>query len=299
MNERVRIQNAALMRTLLNTLSDGVYATDLQGNLTFMNAAAELVLGWNEQELIGRPAHDAVTSPQDGNHFVTPRMPHLKVLAGGEASEGVCELNCREGRVVPVEYRARPIMLDGRMNGALVSFQDISARQQAEDDLRNAYTRIQETVAELEFQKNALDQHAIVSITDACGKIIYANDKFVAVSQYTREQLLGEDHRILNSGYHSREFFKQMWMTIAAGNIWHGEVRNRRRDGSFYWVESTIVPFMDEQGQPLRYIAIRTDITDRKNNEIVARLARERLDLALNGSSLALWDFEWWLIVSI
>ncbi len=264
-NERMRVQNAEMTRTLLDTLSDGVYATDLQGGITFMNAAAEEMLGWHEQELIGRAMHEMVQHHlPDGSESPAENSPQLTVILSGEPLDGGSHFVARNGSFIPVEFRSRPIMLEGEIIGALVSFQDISSRQEAENNLRVAYDRLKETLGELEFQKYALDQHAIVSIADRYGKITYANSKFIEISQYSPDELLGQDHRILNSGYHSHEYFTDMWQTITQGQIWHGEVRNRRKDGSFYWVESTIVPFMDEQGKPLRYISIRTDITARK-----------------------------------
>ena len=264
-NESLRVQNAEMTRTLLNTLSDGVYATDLDGRVTFMNAEAEKILGWREQEVIGHAIHEMVRLQlMDGSSSSVDEAPQLKVIRIGDAIDGIGNFVTRSEKIVPVEYRSRPIMLDGKISGALVSFQDISSRQEAENNLRLAYDRLKETLDELEFQKFALDQHAIVSIAAPNGKIIYANGKFSELSQYSIEELLGKDHRLLNSGYHPKEFFKQMWQTISRGDIWRGEVRNRRKDGSIYWVESTIVPFMDDQGEPLRYVSIRTDITARK-----------------------------------
>ena len=150
-----------------------------------------------------------------------------------------------------------------------------------------AQEKLQHSLRELEDLKFALDQHAIVARTDERGIITFANDKFCSVSQYSREELIGQDHRILNSHYHSKEFFAGLWETIKSGEVWKGEVKNRAKDGSFYWVDSTIVPFRDGFGKPKQFIVIRMDITGLKRIEEELRAAKD----AAEGASRAKSEF--------
>lgn len=128
--------------------------------------------------------------------------------------------------------------------------------------------------------KAALDKYSIVSITDLKGKIIYANDRFCQISKYRSEELIGQPHSIINSGYHPKAYWKEMWQTIRKGEVWQGEVCNVAKDGSIYWVNTTIVPLKDAQGKVEEYFSVRVDITERKKAESLINKQKELLQRA-------------------
>jgi PAS domain S-box-containing protein len=138
----------------------------------------------------------------------------------------------------------------------------------------------------------AVDEHAIISIADVNGDIIHVNDRFCAISGYSREELLGQNHRMVKSSTHPPEFYRELWRTIGAGQTWHGEVCNRRSNGDLYWVDATIAPFLDDAGKPTRYISIRTDITSLKHSEEALRLSEERFSFAVEGAGDGISDWN-------
>ena len=164
-----------------------------------------------------------------------------------------------------------------------------------QDDPETALRHCQDALDHLRF---ALDQHAIVSIADASGLILHVNDLFCRISGYTREELLGSDHRVVKSSHHPADFYRDMWATINAGRVWHGKVCNARKDGSQYWVDSTIVPILDQNGLPYRYISIRTDVTEleayRQEAELEQEMARELMDRMIQASATDLTCIKTW-----
>lgn len=167
---------------------------------------------------------------------------------------------------------------NGNIEQLLEIITDITSRKKIEQRLKN-------TLKELRDIRDALDEHAIVSITDPEGNITYINDKFVKVSGFTREELIGKNHRIIKSGEHSKAFFKNIWDTLLAGRVWQGEIKNRSKDGNYYWVSSTIVPFLDENHQPYQYVSIRTEITEQKRITDQLKEAKEEAERANRAKS--------------
>ncbi|KNB73119.1 bifunctional diguanylate cyclase/phosphodiesterase [Brevibacillus reuszeri] len=157
--------------------------------------------------------------------------------------------------------------------------------QEWEELLHEKDEKLKDALRELADVRTALDQSTIVAMTDHRGIILRANDQFCHISKYPRHELIGQDHRLLNSGYHPKTFFKQMWACIGSGRIWRGEIRNRAKDGSYYWVDTTIVPFRNQEGKIYQYVSIRSDITARKQMEEEVRQSEEKYRIIAENTS--------------
>ena len=160
---------------------------------------------------------------------------------------------------------------DQEYNELIVSLRDFTLKMNKEESRESKYNELLDQMNRILNEHNtlnyALDQSIIVAVTNKSGQILYVNDKFCALSKYSREELIGKTHRVINSGFHDLAYIKDMWDTITGGSIWEGEVKNKAKDGSYYWVKTTIVPFSHENHKPYMYIALRTDITASKENE--------------------------------
>jgi PAS domain S-box-containing protein len=282
--EEVRERLAAVVESS----DDAIISKTLDGIITAWNRGAEKVFGYSAEETVGQPIRMLI--PVDR---VNEEKQILSRVARGESVEHFETMRVRkDGKLIDASVTISPIRTSsGVVVGASKITRDITERKRAERALKESLATSERALKELADQKFALDQHAIVAITDVQGTINYVNDKFCAISRYSKEELIGQNHRILNSSHHPREFFHEMYHTIANGNVWHGEIKNRAKDGSIYWVDTTIVPFMSAEGKPRQYVAIRADITDRKlAGEILAaktvELSRQTEELAQSRQEL-------------
>jgi PAS domain S-box-containing protein len=249
--ETLRVSDARYRR-LFETAQDGILILDAEtGQVVDANPFLKELLGYSQEEFLGRKLWEiGPFKGEDASRNVFARLQTNDRLR----YEGL-PLETKDGRRVEVEFISNAYEVDG-IRFIHCNIRDITKRMRTEEQLKVSFKEIGDL-------KAALDEHAIVAITDSQGKITYANDKFCAISQYSREELLGQDHRIINSGYHSKEFIRDLWTTITDGKVWKGEIKNKAKDGSFYWVDTTIVPFLNEDGKPRQYVAIRADMTER------------------------------------
>src|SRR5215207_9231961 len=252
-NQRELRQSEDHFRLLIEGVKDyAIFMLGPDGRIVSWNEGAERIQGYDVSEVVGE--HFSVFYTEEDIERGLP-AEELRVAA----IEGRFEEEGWRVRKDGTPFQAEVVITAlrdevGNLRGFSQVTRDITARKEAEEALRSSLRRM----ADL---KAALDESAVVAITDQHGKITYVNDKFCEISRYYMEELLGQDHRILNSGYHTKEFFEDLWSTIARGDVWRGEIRNQARDGTLYWVETTSVPFLDEPGRPEQYFAICNDIT--------------------------------------
>jgi PAS domain S-box-containing protein len=265
-------QFAALHNDLFDSVPVG-YCTISFGNGKILqaNLSALRLLGLSREEIVGRYFAQMVSS--ESRAVVSALF--VKVFGQGES--GNCNAQLLRNGNVPFWVRLEAkVSNDAR--SCYLAIVDMSERKGAEEALRAGYR-------ELSNLKTALESIAIVSITDTQGTILYANEKFEAITQYDLDEIIGQNHRMLNSKYHEPEFFQTMWQTISSGKTWRGDICNRAKNGSLFWVDTVISPMRNEHGKVYQYLCIRYDVTERKQSDLKQL---QQLSMAVNKTTNAI-----------
>ena len=273
--EKAQYESETRFRTIFENAGDAIYIHDRYGKILDINQVAVDQLGYTRDKLLSMSVAQLDVAVDFDN------LRETWDLGEGKPEQFPMTLEtahrCKDGSKLPIEVRIS-LLSTGQDPRLIAMVRDISARKLVE-------AKLNEKMRELDFQKAALDEHAIVSISDTNGNITYANDKFCDISGFSREELIYQNHRILKSNEHKSEFYEDLWKTIANGKPWHGEIKNFRKNGESYWVKATIVPFLDEQGKPFQYVAIRTDITEQRESEYALLDAKDIADKANQAKS--------------
>jgi PAS domain S-box-containing protein len=264
-----------------DALDYAIFLLSPEGYITSWSLAAERIYGATEEEYVGR--HFSLLFPKESIDEGRPQHLLQQAKEAGRFEDEGWRLRKDGSRywacVVLTALRDR----EGRLTGYGNMTRDLTRQKVAEEEIKRLNKELRgqliRSQTETHDYKQALDEAAIVAITDQKGTITHVNENFCKISKYSREELLGQDHRLINSGYHTNEFIRNLWVTIANGNIWRGELRNRAKDGTIYWVDTTIVPFLNDKGKPYQYLAIRSDITQRKLAEEQLYQAKEDLEV--------------------
>ncbi|WP_310386222.1 PAS-domain containing protein [Roseateles sp.] len=266
--------------------SNAVIASDAQGLITWVNEGFSRISGYAPVDVIGLRAAElmATGAPDELASLVPDGLAEMVLSRVGQRAE--FRRRRPDGELYWVEADVQPVFdAQGRHSGFIEISLDISDRKRNQQGLALA-------LAENKALLTTIHQYAIVSVADADGVIIEANAAFSRISGYSRAELLGSPHRIVNSGQHSAEFWDAMWFRISSGQSWHGEICNRAKDGSLYWVDTIIAPMLREDGRIQKYVSIRTDITAAKRSATVLAEQQERLNRIIEGTNAGTWDWN-------
>ena len=271
-----------LFASIVDSSEDAILSKTLDGEITGWNPGAQKIFQFSAAEIIGHSI--SILIPP---HLQEEEKKILQKISRGQTIRHYeTERVRRDGTIINVSLTISPIKdATGKVVGASKIARDITDKKKAEEDYQKSLKQISD-------YRYALDESSIVAITDQRGIITSVNDNFCKISGYSRSELIGQDHRIINSGHHAKTFIRDLWVTIANGKIWRGELMNRAKDGSIYWVDTTIVPFLNEQGKPYQYVAIRADITKRKQAEQELEQSNSLLEKAEAQAGLGSWQID-------
>ncbi|MBF0444063.1 MAG: PAS domain S-box protein [Magnetococcales bacterium] len=262
-------KNIQQYESICSFIEDVYYHIDLKGRIKFISPSCEKLLRYTPHELMGKSLGELCVSPA----YLKELLTILKKT--DSISDFDLVLQCKHGKHVPISLTAQVVFdADNKQVGVEGIFSDITEREKLDTLLVERTRQFQESMAKLEFQKKAIDQHHLITVTNQDGIIAYVNNRVIELSQYSKDELIGQHLDIFNSGYHPKSFAKEMWRTIRNGKTWYGEVKKRKKNGDFYWIDESITPFLTSSGQPFQYISTATDISDQISS--IARLEDNR-----------------------
>jgi len=273
--------------SILNGTDYSVIATNPEGIITLFNKGAEIMLGYEAAELVDKKRPDLFHDTKEiikradelTRELKKPIAPNFDVFTTN-ASMGKEDIHewtyiTKNGKKLTVELSINALR---NSNNEITGFMGLA----------HDISELKKSLNEVYQLRNALDKTSILAITDQNGIIKSINNKFCEISKYTESELIGKDHKILNSGEHAKEFIASLWETIKSGKIWQGEIKNKNKEGGYYWLNSSIVPFLDDYGVPIEYIAISKDITLRKNIEAQLEAAIIKAEMATKAKDIFL-----------
>jgi PAS domain S-box-containing protein len=285
LEEQVRERTALLdaaqrdLRNILDAVPSLVsyWGQDLRNR--FANRAYESWFGWDPESMPGKHMGDLV------GERISRTLPRLEAALRGEPQVFETTITGVDGAVRHAVAHFSPDVVAGKVRGFYVFVYDVTAQTLVQEKLAAA-------LRDHEALLRAVQEHAIVSVTDRAGRITDINQRFCDISGYSRDELLGQNHRLINSGLHEPGFWSAAWRSISAGKPWRGEVCNRKKDGSLYWVDSMIAPFAGSDGRIERYISIRFDITAAKENEKQLKQTSSRITMATDAAGIGIWEWD-------
>ncbi len=275
--------------SICNTIEEVYFRIDPRGRILFITPSCQKLVLYHPDELIDTPLDKLCSAPELLAEF-------LEIVHGQTRVKNYeLTLFCKQGKQIPVNINAQ-LLLDPSGQPMVIegSLLDISERERLDNLLVERTRTFQESLAHLENLRTAQDRHALVTITDAEGTITHVNDLLLRTSRFDASEVIGKNPRLFNSGYHPKPFYQEMWQRISSGRIWKGEIRNRKKNGDHFWVDCTIVPFLNPIGKPTHHIAIATDVTERVRTGMRLERNRNFLNRVLDamGDGLIILDLE-------
>ncbi len=271
-------QTATLLSGLIENAPVAISVRDAEGNIIIIYDALLKSFGLTTEQVKGKNISDFLPAAETERI----KLKDLEVLKSNikREAENTLTVNGLTQTIFSVSFPVRDE--EGIVNYVCNIGINITDRKSKEEIIRKMNEELQQKMKAVTDYQYALDESAIIAVTDQAGKIIHVNNNFCRISKYTTQELIGQDHRIVNSGYHSKDFIKNLWTTIASGKVWRGEMKNKAKDGTYYWVDTTIVPFLNLVGKPFQYVAIRSDITKRKLHEESILALNQQLETTIS-----------------